>query len=122
MDVTTAIVSIVSVLSSFGTIVALIYLFFRSRNKIRLALIESGRDATIFRADPSDKNNLKWGIVGVMIGLGLLVASFIDDVLQINAPVAYFSAFFLFGGMGLLSFYFFVGRKAGTETQSDDVL
>lgn len=84
-----------------------LYLFFSSRNKIRLALIESGRDASIFKYRKSvDRvRTLKTGIICLMAGLGLFIGYLMHTLTGIPEEVAYISSTLLFVGVGLVGFY-----------------
>lgn len=102
---------VVALLSVFGTLVTLIYMYFSTRHRERMALIESGRDAGIFNSIPKGLSSLKWGLVLTMIGLGLALGLFIDIGQDHDGPIATFPMVFLFAGLGLLSFYFLTKDK-----------
>lgn len=106
-----------AVIGNFMAIIIFIYFYFTSRHRERMALIESGRDASIFKRDknPSTRS-LKYGIVAVMAGLGLVVGTILDK-LGMPEEVAYFSMVLIFGGIGLLAYYFLL--KAKRELPSD---
>jgi len=95
--------------------IILIYLYFSSRNKIRKALIESGRDASIFRQYKDPIINLKYGIVAVMAGLGLLFGCFLETYMRIEEEVAYLAPMFIFIGVGLIAFYLYAQRRLDKE-------
>ncbi len=92
----------------FGVIFAIAYLYFSTRNKERLALIEKGADASIFvhgkeRAVPIWKIiilNLALLLIG--IGIAIFVASFMVNTLDVEEEVAYPGSIFLIAGIGLL--------------------
>ncbi|WP_282037107.1 DUF6249 domain-containing protein [Saccharicrinis aurantiacus] len=95
----------------FGSITAVIISIahFRTRKTERLALIAAGKDAGLFNeGEKKEKTSaaLKFGIVAVALGIGLLVGDYLAKSTDINEAVAYFSMMLLFGGSGLLSFYF----------------
>lgn len=105
------------IMGNFLAIIIFIYFYFTSRHRERMALIESGRDASIFKRDkdPSTRS-LKYGIVTVMAGLGLVIGTILDK-LGMPEEVAYFSMVLIFGGMGLLAYYFLL--KSKRERESD---
>lgn len=105
------------VIGNFVAIIVFIYFYFTSRHRERMALIENGRDASIFKRpkDPSG-NSLKYGMVAVMSGLGLVIGSILKK-LGMPREVAYFSMVLIFGGMGLLAYYFL--PKTRRESSSD---
>lgn len=99
------------ILMVFGSIAAIIIsiTYFRTRKAERLALIASGKDAGLFNEGEKKEltsRSLKFGIVAIAVGIGLLVGDHLAKNTNINEAVAYFSMMLLFGGSGLLSFYF----------------
>ena len=97
----------------FLAIFAILYVYWSNRTRERLALIEKGIDAGIFRSTPSKYALLKWGIfligaaIGVIAGYGLS--------LLINEVVAYFAMIFLFGGGGLITAYLITKKLSQKE-------
>ena len=93
----------------FGTIFGILYVFFTTRNKERLALIEKGADASLFNYHASQKNRtvaLKIGMFLAGIALGLLLGNVIAETTRLKEEVAYFSMTLLCGGLSLIIFYF----------------
>ncbi|NUN99666.1 MAG: hypothetical protein HUU01_03515 [Saprospiraceae bacterium] len=106
-----------AVIGNFGAIIIFIYFYFTSRHRERMALIESGRDASIFKRDKDPSTRaLKYGIMTVMAGLGLIVGSILDR-LGVPEEIAYFAMVLIFAGMGLLAYYFLL--KSRRESSSD---
>ena len=100
----------------FGAIFGVFYLYISSRNKERLALIEKGADASIFNL--SKKAGSSWKVIVLNlafllmgIGLGVLLASILDQYSSLNDDAIYPALIFLMAGLG-----FYVGftqtRKA----------
>lgn len=93
----------------FGTLFGIAYLYFSTRNKERMALIEKGADASIFvkgkrNAPPVWKVfvlNLALLLTG--IGLGIFIASMLDYSLGVEPEVAYPGTIFMMAGIGLFS-------------------
>ncbi|GGI57085.1 DUF6249 domain-containing protein [Winogradskyella haliclonae] len=90
----------------FGSIFGVFYLYFSSRNKERLALIEKGADASIFnigkRAGSSWKViviNLAFLLMG--IGLGVFIANILDTYSSLDDEAVYPAMIFLMAGIGL---------------------
>lgn len=101
------------VLVIFGTLFGIMYVYLTVRNKERLALIEKGADAKLFKSETkySWKNfALSSGMFLVGIALGVILAGIIEATTTITAEVAYPSMIFLFAGLSLI-FYFFLARK-----------
>jgi len=101
-------IPIFAVLGTFVSISIFIYLYFTSRHKQRMALLEYGKDASIFHRNrensPRPFAALKAGLVLVAIGVGILVGYFLT---QLGLPeyVAFVAMIPLFSGFGLLFFY-----------------
>ncbi len=89
-----------------GTIVMLAY--FRTRRIERTSLIAAGKDASLFNEGvkkPTISNALKYGILSIGIGLGLLIGDYLAKSTQLEEAVAYFAPVFILGGISLLVFY-----------------
>ncbi|MFQ5447883.1 MAG: DUF6249 domain-containing protein [Saprospiraceae bacterium] len=110
------VIGLVAVIGFFTSIIILFYLFFNSRHKIRMALIESGKSADIFKEESNRFAALKYGMVAVGVGLGLLLGS----ALECNtfpAPLPHFSMMLILGGGGLILYYLFVKKKEGGDDE-----
>ncbi|MEO5572316.1 MAG: DUF6249 domain-containing protein [Bacteroidia bacterium] len=95
----------------FGSIFGILYVFFTTRNKERLALIEKGADASLFATVNKNKTvALKIGMFLAGIALGLLLGNVIAETTRLKEEVAYFSMTFLCGGISLIIFYFIEKR------------
>jgi hypothetical protein len=104
----------------FGTIFGIMYVFFTTRNKERLALIEKGADATLFKSGPS-KNVfsivvLNIALLAIGIGIGVLLASLLV-MSGMEEEVAYPAMIFISGGTGLLVSFFASRKFAPQETE-----
>lgn len=93
----------------FGVIFAIAYLYFSTRNKERLALIEKGADASIFVRGKRDKAAPVWKIIILNlalllmgIGAAIFIASILHYSLGVDEEVAYPGSIFLMAGVGLL--------------------
>lgn len=84
-------------------------------NKEKMAMIERGIDPGIGKATPRPFISLKFGLLMLGLGIGLLVALFTvrgvwgNDVPQHNedqAVAVYFGCLSIFGGFGLIASYF----------------
>jgi len=89
-------------ISFFATVILVLYLFFSTRNKERMALIEKGADASLFKAKSKPFQTLKWGMFTVGIGLGILFGNIIAVNTSLAEETAYFSMIFLFAGASLI--------------------
>lgn len=91
----------------FGTIFGIFYLFYSTRNRERMALIEKGAQADIFfskkpKTAPVWKIlilNLSLLLMG--IGFGLLIGHLIYFYLHLDEEVAYPACILIMAGLGL---------------------
>ncbi|MCB0445030.1 MAG: DUF6249 domain-containing protein [Gelidibacter sp.] len=90
-----------------AAIFGIFYLYFSTRNKERLALIEKGADATIFMKGKQHTAPiwkvliLNLALLLMSIGLGVFIASILDYNLGVDEDVAYPGTIFLMAGIGL---------------------
>ena len=98
-----------------GTAVVL-WKFFETRHKERMAIIEKALDPVaykemysrqMFRISPL--SNLKWGLIALFIGLGILCGIQLDAIYSVTQFVAPFV--FISGGLALVVFYFIVAKR-----------
>jgi hypothetical protein len=109
------VVPVVSVLSTFGSIFGIAYIYFMTRHKERLALIEKELTGEIFKT--TQKQYLKYwslkiGLLFIGVGIGTIVGFVfwtynLDHSLGVMAT---FASIMFFGGLGLLV-SFFIERK-----------
>ncbi|QRM87903.1 hypothetical protein FG167_01250 [Lacinutrix sp. WUR7] len=91
----------------FGAIFGVFYLYFSTRNKERLALIEKGADASIFTKAKGHTApiwkvlilNLALLLMG--IGLGTFIASLLDSFTSLDEDAIYPATIFFMAGVGL---------------------
>jgi len=91
-------------LGFFAMVYGLVFLGVRKRE--RMALLEYGKDASVFTTPKVKNITLKWGLLLIGIGLGLLLANILINLDLMDDEAAYFSMSFLFGGIGLVVSYF----------------
>lgn len=99
-------VEILIPLSLFLAIFGIVYLFFSTRNKERLALIEKGADASIFNIGKRSGSSWKVVVLNLAfllmgIGLGILIANILETYTGLNDDAVYPSMIFLMAGIGL---------------------
>ncbi len=81
--------------------VAIVAIFMRKfLNEERLAAIEKGADPNVFKVKSTNNLALKFGLLFIGVGCGILFGGLIEDYFR-NEEVAYFSMIFIFGGSGL---------------------
>jgi len=94
-------------ISFFLTVFGIVYLNLTTRNKERLALIEKGADATIFKKGLNNTSpiskililNLALLLMG--IGLGTFIASLLDTYTSLDSGAVYPATIFFMAGAGL---------------------
>ena len=107
-------VPIFGMLTSFGSIFGVCYLFFMTRHKERLALIEKGADASIFKTESNSRFVLKLGMLGVGVALGIIFGVIFHNSGLMNEDYSIPAFIFLFGGLGLIMSYF-IERKLNNK-------
>jgi len=102
-------------LALFLMIFAILYVFYTTRSRERLALVEKGADASIFKIDPVRKrlDLVKWGVFMIALAVGVVSGFALSNV--INEVVAFFTMILLFGGLGLIVAYFVINALAKNE-------
>lgn len=94
----------------FGTIFGISYLYYSTRNKERLALIDKGADASIFNQGrrsgvPMWKIMiLNIALLLVGIGLAVFIAALLTEA-GLDEDVAYPGTIFVMAGLGLFAGY-----------------
>ncbi len=104
---------LIGFIAFFAMIFGIMYLFYTTRNKERMALIEKGADASLFNTGKTHipwfnwgKFALKTGMLLIGVGLGIIAGALLDmaDVFP-DTESGYFSMIFIFGGLALVIFY-----------------
>jgi len=111
--------TILALLIIFGSLFGSLYIFLSSRNKERMAMIESGVNPKdfIIQRKVSAYSILKWALLLAGVGLGLFFGSILEAYTNIDEEPAYFACALLFGGLGLL--LAFLMTKKYEEKQPD---
>jgi hypothetical protein len=102
----------------FACIAAVWTAFILTRHKEKMAMIEKGTGAEdikslyargAWRSNPL--SSLKWGMICVGVGLAILLGMWLRDAYMVSEGV-FPGLIALFGGLGLIVFYFTAHRKA----------
>ena len=98
----------------FAGLFGIVYYYLQTRHRERMSLIENGADAKLFQNGPRRKPyffTMLLGILFICIALGIGVGYWVDTAfmpdLRGENPMAYFTAVFLFIGIGFIGAYFF---------------
>jgi preprotein translocase subunit YajC len=97
----------------FATFFGMFYVYFTTRNKERMALIEKGADASLFNSGKKYnwKNfSLSAGMFLIGIGLGIMVGALLAANTALDEGAAYTLSIFFFAGLALV-IYFFLARN-----------
>jgi len=107
---------IVIVIAIIAGIFGICYMHYTTRNRERLALIEKGADASMFKIGKEDRpgfsgvfNVLKIGMFLIGGGLGV-VAGYLLDVAGMDPGASYTSMILVLAGLGLVLYYFIAKR------------
>ncbi len=104
----------------FLTFFGMVYYFLLTRNKERLALIEAGADAKLFKSAASNVNNwyfvIVLGLLAVGVSLGTSLGFAIESMGFSNSDAGYVIGIFLFSGLSLLASFFLI-RKIKKEDE-----
>ena len=85
-------------------------------NEERMAMIEKGITPGIANKPKiSPSGTLRFGLLAVGAGIGLLMGNFLEKALGLDEVIAYFSMVLLFGGGGLLVSYMVQMRQDEKE-------
>jgi hypothetical protein len=109
---------LVAFIAFFAMVFGIVYLFYTTRNKERMALIEKGADASLFNVGKEagssyswNKFTLKMGMLAIGIGLGIIAAAILAEAGVLEEGALYPAMIFLFGGVSLVVFYL-IDRKS----------
>ena len=84
----------------FLAIFAILYVYWTTRTKERLALVEKGMDTGIFKGEASKYTLLKWEIILIALSVGVITGFALSNV--INEVATFFIMILFFGGVGLI--------------------
>lgn len=77
------------------------------KTRENLAMVEKGMNPKEFANRPAPYRNLKWGLLLIGAGIGLLIAYFLDNYAfpRTENVAVYFALIGIGGGLGLVSSY-----------------
>ena len=110
----------------FGGTAVVLWKFFDARHRERMSIIEKGlvkEDLKYLYTNGAWKANpyssLKWGLLALFIGVGILVSAFVSQLLWSNREQITAGTVFLFGGLGLVAFYAIARKKMEQQEKKD---
>lgn len=108
----------IAFIALFATVFGIMYVFYTTRHKERLALIEKGADASLFNTGKEGQSFINWskltlkiGMLGIGIALGIIAGMVFDQLDVFDPEPMYTAMVFLFGGLSLVAFYI-IDRKS----------
>jgi hypothetical protein len=118
----------IAIMFSFIAVVVcvavVLYKYFEERHKERMAMIEKGLKpgdykgadfpSITMRANPL--NSLKWGLVALFVGTGFFTGLAMSEFAHFQGSFSV-ALMILFGGLGLIVFYFIAAKKLKEERE-----
>jgi hypothetical protein len=105
-------------LTLFASTAIIAWKFIESRHQERMAMIDKGIAPSDFRRRRNYSNDplpvLKWGLLGLFMGAGLLAGVWLVDILGFPDPTVLALAL-LTGGLALVIYYFIAARRYRDE-------
>jgi ABC-type Fe3+-siderophore transport system permease subunit len=100
----------------FASMFGVAALFFTTRNRERMALIEKGADPAIFRNPNRGRSSLKFGLVFVGVSLGILMGALLHATVPgMSEETCNFAMIFLFGGLALIVSHLLERKENGAK-------
>jgi len=106
----------ITFIALFATVFGIMYVFYNTRNKERIALIEKGADASLFNTGKEESGNSFWnwskftlkiGMLAMGISAGIIAGAILESKDIMADGPGYVSMIFFFGGLSLVLFYLF---------------
>jgi len=99
----------------FASIVLIVYLVIR--RKERMAILEKGLSAEIFEKRKQASETLKWGMLLIGIGAGIIIGRILDQATSMGEEASFFSMVFLCGGISLVWYHFLAKKMSSKDRQ-----
>jgi hypothetical protein len=103
---------LIAFIALFATVFGIMYVFYTTRNKERLALIEKGADASLFASAKGEAKTFSWGKFTLKVGMllmgiavGIIVGALLSQAGVLDEDANYPAMIFFFGGLSLVLFY-----------------
>jgi len=114
---------VIVVLIVFGSTGLIIWKFIESRHRERMSMIDKGVKPADFKGvswremfRPNPLSSLKWGMLAMFVGVGIMVATYLERNMYWNDSV-YPASMLIFGGLALVVFYGIASSKLKKESE-----
>ena len=107
MDITGAI----AIIFFFGSLFGIFYVYFFTRHRERMNLIDKGQTADAFRRQTDPLRTLKHGMIILGVGIGLVAGYLLESNTGMQEELPYFIMVAIWGGLAMILFYAFFGRQ-----------
>ena len=102
----------------FAGIFGVLFIYFKTRNKERMALIEKGAHADLLSKKTTGLGALKIGMLLTGVALGIIFGHLMYVHGGMDEEIAMPSMIFLMGGLSLISYYLAVKKISKTGNHS----
>jgi hypothetical protein len=110
---------LIAFIAFFAMVFGIMYLYYTTRNRERMALIEKGADASLFNTGKEGQKSsfgwsrftLKIGMLFMGVGVGIIAGAILENLNLMPDGPGYVSMIFLFGGLSLVLFYLIDSKK-----------
>ncbi len=112
---------VIAILGFWLTMITFCYLYFTTRHKERMTLIEKGLTAEIFNSKGKNYESykaLKTGVTLLCAGIGFGTGVGLMHVFDTHDPYPVFFSLMIFGGLGLIGYYMYTKRLEERETEA----
>lgn len=102
----------------FASIFGIVYVVITARHRQRMAMIEKGITPADMMERKDPHRSLKYGLLGVGVGIGLLLGYLFQKYAMVNSednPLPYFIMVTICGGIALIVHHWIVRGKEGIE-------
>ncbi len=97
------IVPVTVTITVFACLFGIAFLYFTTRHKERVMLIQQGADPAIFKKINNPLSILKWGMLFIGVGIGVILGDCFRNILI--SQTSYVSMILLCGGISLVLFF-----------------
>lgn len=126
-DFAEALIPIFGILATFGIPGVIVLWYLYSRHRERMRLIEKGLTPeevksyfTEAKKPKNPFNTLKWGILFLFVGLGIVISNLLYNVYDLDEGIGV-GIVFVFGGAGLVLYYIIIASKEKKEEKHQKI-